>query len=97
MRQIVYCINDFSKIMTKNSEVEDKKKREKIQIHFWNIVCAVEHINVPKLEDSIIKEFKTNDDRLVQAQIELMQTEAKIRVQRKNKVWIKEPKTDSMR
>jgi hypothetical protein len=81
--------------MPKNSEVEDKKKREKIQIHFWNIVGAVEHINVPKLEDAIRKEFKTDDDRLVQAQIELMQTEAKIRVQRKNKVWIKEPKTNS--
>jgi hypothetical protein len=81
--------------MPKNSEVEDKKKREKIQNHFWNIVGAVEHINVPKLEDAIRKEFKTDDDRLVQAQIELMQTEAKIRVQRKNKVWIKEPKTNS--
>jgi hypothetical protein len=81
--------------MTKNSEVEDRKKREKIQTHFWNIVGAVEHINVPKLEDAIRKEFKTDDDRLVQTQIELMQTEAKIRVQRKNKVWIKEPKTDS--
>jgi hypothetical protein len=85
-----------SSIMTmpKNSEVEEKKKREKIQIHFWNIVGAVEHINVPKIEDAIRKEFKTDDDRFIQTQINLMQTETKIRVQRKNKVWIRQPQTD---
>ena len=71
--------------MSKNSEVKDRKKREKIQIHFWNIVGVVEHINIPKLEDAIRKEFKTDDDRFIQTQINLMQTEAKIRVQRKNK------------
>jgi hypothetical protein len=80
--------------MPKNSEVEEKKKREKIQIHFWNIVGAVEHINVPKIEDAIRKEFKTDDDRFIQTQINLMQTETKIRVQRKNKVWIRQPQTD---
>ncbi len=79
--------------MPKNSEVEDRKKREKIQIHFWNVVGAVEHINLPKLQDAIRKEFKTDDDRFIQTQINLMQTEAKIKVQRKNKVWIKEPQT----
>jgi hypothetical protein len=80
--------------MPKNSEVEERNKREKIQIHFWNIVGAVEHINVPKLEDAIRKEFKTDDDRFIQTQINLMQTETKIRVQRKNKVWIRQPQTD---
>ena len=80
--------------MTKNSEVEDKKKREKIQSHFWNIVGAVEHISLPKLEDAIRKEYKYTDDRSVQTQIKLMQTEAKIRIQSKVKVWIKKPQTD---
>jgi hypothetical protein len=80
--------------MTKNSEVEDRKKREKIQIHFWNIVGAVEHTSLPKIEDAIRKEFKCTDDRFVQAQVNLMQTEAKIKVQRNNKVWIKEPQTN---
>ena len=80
--------------MTKNSEVEDRKKREKIQIHFWNIVGAVEHISLPKLEDAIRKEYKYTDDRSVQTQIKLMQTEAKIRIQSKVKVWIKKPQTD---
>jgi hypothetical protein len=79
-------------IMPKNYNAEDVKKREKIQIYFWNIVGAVEHINVPKLEDAIRKEFKTDDNRVVQAQVNLMQTEAKIRIQGKNKVWIKQPK-----
>lgn len=77
--------------MNKNSDMEEQKKREKIQVHFWNIVGAVEHINIPKLEDAVKKEFNTTDDRLVQAQIKLMQTESRIRVQSRVKVWIKQP------
>ncbi len=77
--------------MAKCSETEASKKRSKIQAHFWNIVGAAEHINIPKLEDAIKKEFKTNDDRLVQLQIRLMQTESRLKVQNKVKVWIKQP------
>ena len=55
-------------------DLEAQKKRQKIQAHFWGIVDAVEHINVPKLEDAIRKEFHTTDDRLIQAQVGLMQT-----------------------
>jgi len=80
--------------MTKNSEVEDQKKREKIQNHFWNIVGADEHISLPMLKGAVKKEFKYKDDRSVQTQIKLMQTEAKIRIQSRVKVWIKEPQTD---
>lgn len=77
--------------MAKCSEAEAQKKREKIQAHFWNIVGAVEHINIPKLEDAIKKEFDSTDDRFVQSQIRLMQTESRVRVQNKVKVWIKKP------
>ena len=77
--------------MAKCSEAEAQKKREKIQKHFWNIVGAVEHINIPKLEDAIKKEFNSTDDRFIQAQIKLMQTESRVRVQNKVKVWIKQP------
>jgi hypothetical protein len=80
--------------MTKSADAEEQKKREKIQKHFWDIVGAVEHINVPKLEDAIRKELHTSDPRVIQAQIMLMQTEGRIRVQEKAKVWIKQP-TDS--
>ena len=73
----------------------DEQKRAKIQQHFWSIVGSVEHVNVPKLEDAIRKEFHTEDSRLIDAQIKLMQTESKIRVQEKNKVWIKQPITKS--
>jgi hypothetical protein len=76
--------------MAKCSEAEAQKKREKIQRHFWNIVGAVEHINIPKLEDAIKKEFNSTNDRFVQAQIKLMQTESRVRVQNKVKVWIKQ-------
>jgi hypothetical protein len=77
--------------MIANSEAAAKKKREKIQKHFWNEVGSVEHINLPKLEDVIRKEFNSKDDRLIQAQIKLMKTEARIRVQNKVKVWIRQP------
>ena len=46
---------------------------------------------MPKLEDAVKKEFKTNDARLVEAQVRLMQTEGRVRVQDKVKVWIKQP------
>jgi hypothetical protein len=77
--------------MPKPLNLEGQKKREKIQVYFWNIVGSVEHINVPKLEDALRKEFGSNDDRVIQAQIRLMQTEGRIRVQSNVKVWIKQP------
>jgi hypothetical protein len=80
--------------MTKKDQTE-AQKRVKIQRHFWNIVGSVEHINIPKLEDAIRKEFHTQDSRLIESQVCLMQTEGRIRVQEKNKVWIKQPSTDT--
>lgn len=78
--------------MTKLSEPEDLRKRERIQNRFWNEVGSIEHISLPKLKNAVRKEFKYKDDRYVQAQIELMQTEAKIRIESKVKVWIKPPR-----
>jgi hypothetical protein len=78
--------------MTKHADSEDLKKREKIQRHFWNEVGAVEHISLPKLKNAIKREFKCKDDRFIQAQIELMQTEARIKIESRVKVWIKKPK-----
>lgn len=72
-------------------EQEAKKKRERIQRHFWNIVGSVEHINIPKLEDALRKEFNTDKDRFIQTQINLMQTEGRIRIENRVKVWIKQP------
>jgi hypothetical protein len=77
--------------MNQHSETEALKKREKIQSHFWNQVGSVEHISLPMLEDAIKKEFNYKDDRFIQAQIKLMQTEARIRVESRVKVWIKQP------
>ena len=77
--------------MTKSSTTKAQKKREKIQVNLWNIVGAVEHINLPKLEDAVKKEFNCTEDRFVKAQIELMQTESRIIVQSKVKVWIRQP------
>jgi hypothetical protein len=82
--------------MTKHSEQEDLEKREKIQRRFWNEVGAVEHISLPKLEDAVRKEFNCEDDRSVQAQIELMQTEQRIRIESRVKVWIRQPQTNSV-
>ena len=79
--------------MPRYSEKETLKKREKVQNHFWNIVGSVEHVSLPKLEDAIKKEFNVSDDRFIQAQIKLMQTEARIKVQSRVKVWIKQPNT----
>ena len=82
--------------MTSLSEAEAFKKREEIQNRFWNQVGAVEHISLPKLEDAIKKEFSCTDGRFIQAQIKLMQTEARVRVQSNVKVWIKQPNTISL-
>jgi hypothetical protein len=78
-------------LMNKNSNIDEYKKREKIQRYFWNTVGAAEHISLPKLEDAIKKEFNIMDDRFVQTQIDFMQTESRIRVQSRVKVWIKQP------
>ena len=80
--------------MAKHSDREALKKREKIQVRFWNQVGSFEHISLPMLEDAIKKEFNYKEDRLIQEQIKLMQTEAKIRVESRVKVWIKQPNTD---
>ena len=82
-------------VMTKHSEPEDLKKREKIQNFFWNEVGAVEHISLPKLKNAVKKEFSVTDDRLIQAQINLMQTEQRIRIESKVKVWIRQPPNKS--
>lgn len=60
-----------------------------MQVYFWNIVGAVEHISLPKIEDVLKKEFNIEDDRFIEAQVKLMQTEARIRIQSNVKVWIK--------
>lgn len=80
--------------MAKHPDAEALKKREKIQQHFWNQVGSKEHISVPMLEDAIKKEFNYKEDRAIQTQINLMQTEARIRVESRVKVWIKQPKHD---
>ena len=78
-------------ILTRHLKLEFLKKREKIQNYFWDIVGAEEHISLPKLKHSIIKEFKNQDNRFVQAQINLMQTEARVKIESRVKVWIKKP------
>ena len=80
--------------MTKHSELEDLKKREKIQRQFWNEVGAVEHISLPKLKNAMKKEFRYKDDRAIQTQIGLMQTEARVRIESRVKVWIKKPQNN---
>jgi hypothetical protein len=95
--RLKYCKFDESLMiaMTKHSELEDLKKREKIQNHFWNEVGAIEHISLPKLRNAVRNEFNYEDDRSVQAQIELMQAETRIRIESRVKVWIKPPHTNS--
>ncbi len=70
-------------------------KREKIHKHFWDQVGSDEHISLPMLEDAIRKEFKCKNRRFIQSQISLMQTEARIRVESRVKVWIKSPFTSN--
>ncbi|MGA2523520.1 MAG: hypothetical protein ABSF65_05120 [Candidatus Bathyarchaeia archaeon] len=77
--------------MTKKSDMDARRKRIKIQAKFWNQVGASEHVNLPKLEDAIRKEFASADDRFVEAQVRLMQSEGRVSVQEKAKVWIKQP------
>ena len=79
--------------MVKVSEKDAQQKRRNVQVHFWNMVGVVEHISLPKLENAVKKEFNCNDERFVQAQIKLMQTESMIRVQSRVKVWINQPNT----
>ena len=79
--------------MTRNSELEALKKREKIQCHFWNEVGAVEHISLPELKKAVEREFNREDDRFVLAQIKRMQTEARLRIESKVKEWIKKPQS----
>lgn len=82
--------------MTRDSEREDAKKRERIQRQFWNEVGGVEHISFPRLKNELAKEFKRSDDRFVQMQIELMQTEARIRIESRVKVWIRKPESGEL-
>jgi len=77
--------------MSKPSDLDTEKKRQKVQAYFWNIVGSVEHINVPKLEDALKKEFHTQDHRFIEQQIRLMQSEGRIKVQSNHKVWIRQP------
>ena len=77
--------------MNRSSELEALKKREKIQRHFWNEVGSVEHTSLPKLKNAIEREFNRKDDRFVLGQIKLMQTEGRIRIESKVKVWIRKP------
>jgi hypothetical protein len=79
--------------MTMHADLKDLKKREKIQKCFWNEVGAVEHISLPKLKNAIKRGLKREDDRFVQAQIDLMKTEARIRIESRVKVWIKRPQS----
>lgn len=77
--------------MAKAPDLESQRKRQKIQAYFWGIVGSDEHINIPKLEYAIRKEFHTTNDRVIAVQVGLMQTEGRIRVQDTVKVWIKQP------
>ncbi len=77
--------------MAKPSETEAQQKRLKVHVYFWNIVGSVEHVNVPKLEDALRREFRTSDTRFIEQQVALMQTEGRVKVQEKAKVWIKQP------
>jgi hypothetical protein len=81
--------------MAKHPDSESLKKREKIQNYFWNQVGAKEHISLPMLEHAIKIEFNYEDDRSIRAQVNLMQTEARIRMESRVKVWIKQPNKNS--
>ncbi len=78
--------------MKKSLKHDGVKKRANIQLHFWNEVGSVEHISIRRIEDAIRREFNTDGDRLVRAQINLMQTEQRIRIESKVKVWILQPR-----
>jgi len=76
--------------MTKKSS-DKARKRKAIQTVFWSQVGAAEHINMPKLEAAIKKEFRTDNGRRIKEQVHLMQTEGRIRIQNKSKVWVRAP------
>ena len=82
--------------MAKPLKLEDLKKRDKIHEYFWDQVGSAEHISLPELIEAVKREFNCKDDRLVQAQIELMQTEARIRIESRVKVWIKPPRQNRL-
>jgi hypothetical protein len=82
--------------VTKHPKPADAKRRAKIQAHFWNEVGDAEHISLPRLKDAIRKEFNLDDERLVQTQVDLMQTEQRIRVESRVKIWIKQPQNSSI-
>jgi hypothetical protein len=77
--------------MPQETNLESAKGRHEVQVYFWNIVGSVEHINLPKLKDALRKKFHTSNDRFIDFQVRLMQTEGRIRVQNNAKVWIKQP------
>ena len=77
--------------MPRKLEIVFLKKRERIQNYFWGIVGSDEHTSLPKLKNAMIREFGNDDDRFVQSQIRLMQTEARVRIESRVKVWIKKP------
>lgn len=81
--------------MGKMTDEEALQRRMRIQEKFWREVGSAEHVNVPKLEDAVRKEFRGADDRLVRAQVGLMQAEGRVRVQDKVKVWINQPEASS--
>ncbi len=77
--------------MKKRVSLDCEGKREKIQRQLWNEVGSAEHVSLPRLEDAVRKEFNFGDDRLVNAQIDLMRSEQRIKIESKVKVWIKQP------
>ncbi len=77
--------------MKTNTKRGDIKKRGKIQECLWNEVGSAEHSSLPKLKKLIEREFKCSDDRFILRQIKLMQTEGRIRIESKVKLWIRKP------
>ena len=77
--------------MGKRSKQTDAQRRERIQEYFWDAVGSVEHISLPRLEAAVKKEFEFDDDRLIQAQIDLMTFERRISIESRVKVWIINP------
>jgi hypothetical protein len=82
--------------VTKHPKLTDARRRAKIQSHFWYEVGDAEHISLPRLKDAIRKEFNLADERLVQTQVDLMQTEQRIRIESRVKIWIKQPQNSSI-
>jgi hypothetical protein len=53
--------------MVKQVHVEAQNKRVNVQHFFWNQVGAVEHLNLPKLEAALRKEFKNASGRFIES------------------------------